>query len=68
MVKLLRFEGDGMAIYFKRLEEGTFQLPGGESAEISRGKLALILEGIELSSVKKRKRFCLERPGIAGQV
>lgn len=65
-VKVLFFTGDGLAIFYRRLERGTFELPqaaanaAGASAagvEIQRSELALILEGIELSSVKRRKRW-----------
>ena len=65
-VKVLFFTGDGLAIFYRRLERGTFELPqaaanaAGASAagvEIQRSELALILEGIELSSVKRRQRW-----------
>jgi len=28
-IKLLQWEGDGFSMYYKRLEEGTFELPSG---------------------------------------
>ncbi|MGN6543920.1 MAG: hypothetical protein ACTHK7_02650 [Aureliella sp.] len=50
---------------FKRLEQGTFQFPtdiarGDKQAagvEITESELALLLSGIDLSSVKRRKRY-----------
>lgn len=74
-VKVLFFTGDGLAIFYRRLERGTFELPqaaaaanaAGASAagvEIPRSELALILEGIELASVKRRKRWRRE-PAVA---
>lgn len=59
-IKLLLWEGDGFSIYYKRLEKGTYELPevsNSKSAEITSEKLQLILQGISLKSVQKRKRF-----------
>lgn len=60
-MKALWWDGDGLAIFMKRLESGTFQQPIVESAEghllMDRVQLGLLLSGIELSSVKRRKRF-----------
>jgi len=48
-------------IYYKRLEQGTFEIPGskieGSGIEIRWEELVLILEGISLESVRRRKRF-----------
>jgi transposase len=59
-VKILLWERDGFAIYFKRLEKGTFELPQSNSSSsnaISAQTLALILQGIILSSIKRKKRY-----------
>src|SRR3954470_20922479 len=60
-VKLLLWEGDGFALYYKRLEQGTFEIPGAddkkESLSISSQQLQLILQGISLKSVRRRKRY-----------
>jgi transposase len=59
-IKLLQFQGDGFAIYYKRLEKGTFEIPklnSQSTALISSRELVLIMEGIQLSSVKKRPRY-----------
>jgi transposase len=60
-VKLLLWEGDGFALYYKRLEEGTFELPAAddknESLSISSQQLQLILQGISLKSIQRRKRY-----------
>jgi transposase len=62
-IKLLHWQGDGYALYYKRLERGTYELPHTEEAtagiEISAQQLLLIMEGISLISVKKRKRYVL---------
>lgn len=60
-IKLLHWQGDGYGIYSKRLERGTFELPDekskGVSIEITPQQLRFILEGIVLSSIKKRMRY-----------
>jgi transposase len=56
-LKLLVWDRTGFVIWYKRLEEGTFELPAGDSNELSQAQLMLILEGIDLASVKHRKRY-----------
>jgi transposase len=60
-IKLLHWQGDGFAIYYKRLEKGTYEMPeinaASASIEIDAQQLLLILEGISLLSVKKRRRY-----------
>ena len=60
-IKLLHWQGDGFAVYYKRLERGTYEMPEVNPAcagvEISAQQLLLIMEGIWLLSVKKRKRY-----------
>ncbi|MCC7528988.1 MAG: IS66 family insertion sequence element accessory protein TnpB [Candidatus Melainabacteria bacterium] len=63
-IKVLWWDGDGWAIFAKRLEVGTFHFPdvrfvNGEYApvEIERRRFAMLLEGIDTSSVKRLKRY-----------
>jgi transposase len=58
-LKILAWQGDGFALYMRRLERGTFQFPkaAANGIEISATDLALILGGIELGSAKKRPRY-----------
>lgn len=60
-IKLLQWEGDGFALYFKRLERGTFERPVGSydnaSMALTSEQLSLILQGISLQHIKKRKRY-----------
>jgi hypothetical protein len=69
-VKVMYFAGDGIVILYKKLEAGTFEAPRGwrdvqeenssstpQGIEMCASDLALILEGIDLSSVKRRKRW-----------
>lgn len=60
-IKLLQWEGDGFALYYKRLERGTFERPGGAydnaSMVLTSQQLSLILQGISLQHIRKRKRY-----------
>lgn len=60
-MKLLLWDRTGFVIWYKGLEAGTFELPRGDSTHylISYDKLVMILEGIVLESVKKRKRYVI---------
>lgn len=67
LLKLLLFERGGFVIYYKRLEQGTFEFPDCDatlrSLELSREDLMLILEGIDLKSAHKRKRYTTVKQG-----
>ncbi len=60
-VKLLLWEGDGFAVYYKRLEKGTYEVPisnhSDKDISISHEALHHILQGVSLRSVRKRKRY-----------
>jgi transposase len=60
-LKLLVWDDSGYLIYYKQLESGTFEIPiyrkGIKSLSIDRSELVMILEGIQLKSVRHRKRY-----------
>lgn len=58
-MKLLLWDRTGFVLYYKLLERGTFELPElkGSSCQVSWQQLVLMLEGVELRSVRQRKRF-----------
>ncbi len=60
-VKILWFDGDGFALYAKRLERGRFHVvePGEPAShvEMRAAELALILQGIDLRGAKRRSRW-----------
>ena len=58
-LKILAWQGDGFALYLRRLEKGTFAFPKADTAEvsISATELAMILGGVELGSAKKQPRY-----------
>lgn len=62
-IKILFWDRSGYCLYYKRLETGTFTIPprddAGASAAISVPELMLILEGIDLTHSRQRKRFSL---------
>jgi transposase len=61
MVKCMYWDTDGIAIWMKRLEQGSLQHPQPSSDTkhlvMDTTQLHLLLTGIELSSVKRRKRY-----------
>jgi transposase len=64
-LKILYWDRDGYALWYKRLEAGRFRVPMSLTADgeavvlLSAAQLAMILEGIEPIVVKQRKRFSL---------
>jgi len=60
-IKLLLWEGDGFALYYKRLEQGTYELPLGDSntasMNITYQQLQFMLQGVALQKIEYRKRY-----------
>jgi transposase len=58
-IKLLLWDGDGLAIWYKRLECGTFAVPRGddESVTLTSAQLSLLLGGIDLHQTRPRRRY-----------
>ena len=60
-LKILYWDKDGWALWYKRLEEGVFKLPriepGQSSIELRASELAMMLDGIDLKSVRRVKRY-----------
>ena len=59
-IKILHWDRDGLALWYKRLEVGTFErVPGGDESavRIDATQLSMLLGGMSLSSAKRRKRF-----------
>jgi transposase len=68
-IKILYFDRDGLAIWYKRLETGSFQMPqvaAGDGIEIQPAQLAMLLSGIDLRTARQRKRFQLPGRASAG--
>ena len=60
-IKILYFDRDGLAIWYKRLEAGSFQMPQAtqDGVELQPAQLAMLLSGIDLRTARQRKRFQL---------
>lgn len=60
-IKLLLWEGDGFAIYYKRLEKGTYELPAGigqsSTMAMEARQLQFILQGVSLKKIYFRPRL-----------
>ena len=60
-LKVLYWDRDGMALWYKRLEAGVFKLPRSSndatSVELRASELAMLLDGIDLRSVRRISRY-----------
>jgi transposase len=60
-LKLLVYEQGGFTIFYRRLEKGGFEVPAfdldAKSMELKATQLYFILQGVQLQSVKYRKRY-----------
>jgi transposase len=61
-LKLLYWEEGGFALWYKRLEAGTFRFPAATHDEqqgvtISAADLTMLLDGVDPASVKRTKRY-----------
>jgi transposase len=67
-LKVLAWDRDGFVLWYKRLEAGVFKLPkltpGTRSVELRASELAMLLEGIDLSKLKRTPRY-QHRPDVA---
>jgi transposase len=66
-LKILAWQGDGFALYLRRLERGTFVFPCGDTADLSitTTELAMILGGVELPGTRRRTRYQRPEPAVS---
>jgi len=60
-LKILLWDRDGFLLWYKRLESGVFKLPrvpeGARSLELRASELAMVLDGIDVSKLKRVPRY-----------
>ena len=60
-LKILVWDRDGFVLWYKRLESGAFKLPrvdaGARSVELRASELAMVLDGIDVSKLKRVPRY-----------
>jgi transposase len=66
-IKVLYWDRDGMAVWAKRLERGTFRVPAASSGrvEMTTAELAALLAGIDLNTARRLPRY--SRPATSPQ-
>jgi transposase len=70
-LKILYWDRDGYAMWYKRLERGNFRFPAAAQAtghvEIKAADLMMILDGVDLASVRRQRRYSRESVEIPGE-
>jgi transposase len=65
-IKVLHWNTDGLAIFHKRLEKGTFKRPTSQKnafhSELTKEDFFMILRGIDFEKTRKRKRYISKFP------
>ena len=60
-LKILVWDRDGFVLWYKRLEAGVFKMPrvenGVGAVELRASELAMILDGIDVSKLKRVARY-----------
>jgi transposase len=60
-VKVLQWRQNGFILYYKRLEEGTFNFPSYELeavlVKLSYAEMVMLIDGISILNLKKNKRY-----------
>lgn len=58
-LKILHWDGTGFWLYYRLLEAGTFEVLASDETcvKIDATQLAMLLSGVSLATVKRRKRY-----------
>jgi transposase len=69
-LKVLYWDSDGFAIWYKMLQRGTFRFPdltnySSAGLEIDHSTLRLILDGIDLSTIRRQQRYKINAQPIS---
>lgn len=54
-VKMLHWQGDGFAVFYKRLERGCFE--SLDNGIIKSEQVLFLLQGVVIKSIKKHRRY-----------
>jgi transposase len=69
-IKALYWDADGYALWHKRLEKGTFRFPvapatpGTRGVEVKAADLMMLLDGVDLGSVRRQRRYSRDAAAI----
>ena len=63
-IKAIGWDRTGLAIWYKRLEKGKYKWPTRECAsiELSAHELALLLDGVDFTRIRRLPPFVLHTP------
>ncbi len=68
-IKLLHWQGISFTLYYKRLEEGTFEMPKYDkqtgSITLSYAQMVMLVDGLTIKNIKRRKRYTPELPTVS---
>ncbi len=68
-IKLLHWQGISFTLYYKRLEEGTFEVPtydlGAGSVVLSYTQIVMLVDGLTIKNIQKRKRYTLSTEAVS---
>jgi transposase len=60
-IKLLHWQGISFTLYYKRLEEGTFEVPSYDpevgSIVLSYAQMVMLVDGLTIKNIEKRKSY-----------
>lgn len=64
-IKVVYWDSDGFAMWYKALQKGTFRFPdlqnyASSGLEIDASMLRLILDGIDLGTIRRQQRYRLQ--------
>jgi len=69
-LKILAWDAGGYVLFYKRLEAGVFRVPRLDPEQrcvtLRASELAMLLDGIDLSSVKRSRRYRRKNSKTAG--
>ena len=67
-LKILHWEGSGYLLYYKRLEEGTFELPRYQIKQsliqLSYTQMVMLIDGVSILNIHKRKGYLQSKKSI----